>query len=1412
MSNCGGDPSLRNQPTEFHFQLLRSHSQAQNMCSFRRAQPFHFPAPPNDCNNYFLVVLGDSSSYANSAASAKLGVKLSAAVWPTVDREMIQSFLVIRSCALLSMLQADIVRIRYVFASLCNMGNAPLKAEHIFAVKLIGTSNMLSLPLAWPSDIPLRHQFIQMLLELKLLKIIGEWPGRLWMLRQTNEPNDCEARTSGQAAIPGQSKLASDLSLKLESHPAGELPKKSKVTRQAKSGIKKINTEPLNGLNAASSGRYDSSLGLLTKKFISLIQEAKDGTLDLKCTADVLQVQKRRIYDITNVLEGIGLIEKTSKNHVRWRGYDGMGPQELDDQVAALKAESESLYLQECILDETIRQRQELLRNLKDDENYQKYTLNSYLFSSIREAFWFFHLILASSLESRYLFLTVEDIVTLPCFQNQTFVVIKAPQACNIEVPDPDEVDNSFPQTHYKMTVRSVLGPIDLYLLSKYTSQRQDMNVEHDKSLDLSAWNSGYSAVDNERKSSADQGNQRTSPDAIGPNQGKCWIQKIIPPHCDDRVNDFLEDGSSQSNAALGEPQASRGEVVRNVHEKQRLQLSYNRFYGKLPATLFKCNQLQSILLWDNEFVGRLPPEIGNLTKLTKLRLAYNNFAGAIPSEIGNLQSLEEFNIGANSFSGSIPFEIFNISSIQVIGMALNSLSGHLPSNVGIFLPNLRWLLLGGNELSGTIPSSISNASQLAKLDLANNSLSGFIPEIIGNLRLLQLLNLEFNNLTLESPDMRRLFSSLSNCPSLEILSLSNNPLNGVLPSSFGNLSTSFQKFFLGDCNIKGNLLKDVGNLSNLILLDLGANELIGHIPTSVERLRNLVGLYLDDNRLEGPIPSSLCHLKRLFEVYLGGNELVGYIPECIGNLSSLRGLYLEANQLTSMIPLSLWSLADLLDVSMSSNSLNGSVSLKIGNLKALTMLDLSGNQLFHDIPKEIGGLKDLVHLSLAGNQLEGSIPGSFGELISLEFLDLSSNYLSGEIPKSMEKLLYLKYLNVSFNRLQGRIPTEGPFVNFSAASFISNDDLCGAPQLQVPPCKEGVHRSKKATAVHVLKYLLPAIGLTTLIVSVLLVLKKWQKKKAKIEGVVDLSPLVTRRRISYQELSRATEGFSGNNLLGEGSFGSVYKGTLLDGMNVAVKVLNLQVEGAFRSFEVECEVLRNIHHRNLVKIISTCSNDIDFKAFVMEYMPNGDLEKWLYADNYFLDMLQRVNIMIDVANALEYLHFGYSTPIVHCDLKPSNILVDEDMVAHVADFGIAKFLGVGDSLMRTITLATIGYMAPEYGSEGIVSIRGDVYSFGILLMEIFTRKKPTEDMFAGEMSLKRWVEESLSLSLIKDVVDTNLLRNGGDFAAIEDCLSSIMGLALSCCEDSPERRSNMKDAAAILKKIKLRLVRDTRR
>ena len=155
-----------------------------------------------------------------------------------------------------------------------------------------------------------------------------------------------------------------------------------------------------------------------------------------------------------------------------------------------------------------------------------------------------------------------------------------------------------------------------------------------------------------------------------------------------------------------------------------------------------------------------------------------------------------------------------------------------------------------------------------------------------------------------------------------------------------------------------------------------------------------------------------------------------------------------------------------------------------------------------------------------------------------------------------------------------------------------------------------------------------------------------------------------------------------------------MYKGILSDGITVAIKVLNLQLEGAFKSFDVECKVLRAVRHRNLVKIISTCSNP-EFRALVLQYMPNGSLEKWLYSHNYYLNLVQRVSIMVDIASALDYLHNGQSESVVHCDLKPSNILLDEEFVAHVGDFGIAKILVENKDATQTKTIGTIGYIAP---------------------------------------------------------------------------------------------------------------------
>ncbi|KAJ9689523.1 hypothetical protein PVL29_014956 [Vitis rotundifolia] len=791
-------------------------------------------------------------------------------------------------------------------------------------------------------------------------------------------------------------------------------------------------------------------------------------------------------------------------------------------------------------------------------------------------------------------------------------------------------------------------------------------------------------------------------------------------------------------------------ESMQHCQKLQVISLAQNEFTGVIPNWLSNLPSLRVLFLGQNNLTGTIPPSLRNNSKLEWLGLEQNHLHGTIPNEIGNLQNLMGIYFTESNFTGLIPLTIFNISTLEEISLEDNSLSGTLPATLCLLLPNLKYLGLGANKLSGVIPLHLSNSSQLIHLDLEANRFTGEVPGNIGHSEQLQTLLLDGNQLT-------------------------------------------------------GSIPRGIGSLTNLNMLELSNNNLSGAIPSTIKGMKSLQRLYLDGNQLEDSIPNEICLLRNLGEMVLRNNKLCGSIPSCIENLSDLQIMLLDSNSLSSSIPSNLWSLENLWFLNLSFNSLGGSLHANMRSMKMLQTMDLSWNRISGNIPTILGAFESLSSLNLSGNLFWGSIPESLGELITLDYMDLSHNNLSGSIPKSLVALSHLRHLNLSFNKLSGEIPRDGCFANFTAASFLENQALCGQPIFQVPPCQR--HITQKSKNKIPFKIFLPCIASVPILVAVVLLMIKYRQSKVETLNTVDVAPAVEHRMISYQELRHATNDFSEANILGVGSFGSVFKGLLSEGTLVAVKVLNLQLEGAFKSFDAECKVLARVRHRNLVKVITSCSNP-ELRALVLQYMPNGSLEKWLYSFNYSLSLFQRVSIMLDVALAMEYLHHGQSEPVVHCDLKPSNVLLDDEMVAHVGDFGIAKILAENKTVTQTKTLGTLGYIAPEYGLEGRVSSRGDIYSYGIMLLEMVTRKKPLDEMFSEEMSMRHWVQATIP-NKIMEVVDENLPRNqdGGDAIATQEKLLAIMELGLECSRELPEERMDIKEVVVKLNKIKSQLL-----
>ncbi|PRQ60880.1 putative protein kinase RLK-Pelle-LRR-XII-1 family [Rosa chinensis] len=563
---------------------------------------------------------------------------------------------------------------------------------------------------------------------------------------------------------------------------------------------------------------------------------------------------------------------------------------------------------------------------------------------------------------------------------------------------------------------------------------------------------------------------------------------------------------------------------------------------------------------------------------------------------------------------------------------------------------------------------------------------------------------------------------------------------------------------------------------------------------------------------------------QRVTVLDLQSSHLMGILSPHIGNLSFLRTLNLQ------------------------SNSFNHTIPQEIGRLSRLQVLHLGNNFFEGDIPKEISRCTTLISLHLNGNMLHGRIPESLSSLRQIQDFDLSRNNLSGTIPDYLQNFTFLLNLNLSFNDFEGEV---GVFRNTSVVSIMGNTRICGGvPQLRLLNFISNRSNSNKPKSFSKYKPIIPffcgTIGMIILGVCFVRLYRsrkeRVEQRKARVQSTSERSLDISFLKLSYGDLFQATGGFSSWNLIGAGSSGSVFWGVLDQPKEriVAVKVLNLQNATTSNSFIAECQFLKNTRHRNLVKLVTACSSidfqGNEFKALVFEYMMHGSLDEWLHdsADRVVelpivevhLNLIQRVNIAIDVASALDYLHNYFHTPIVHCDLKPSNVLLEKDMTACVCDFGLASYLPNTScpvsSLERSSNsiTGTIGYIPPEYGMGSKVDTYGDVYSYGILLLEMLTGKRPTDDMFTDDIDLHNFVLMALP-ERVKEIYDpvllqekerstsTNPASNRNDVQndetrRVEECLISIARIGVACSVHLPKARIEIGKVLA-----ELRVIRD---
>ncbi|XP_059659900.1 probable LRR receptor-like serine/threonine-protein kinase At1g06840 [Cornus florida] len=810
-----------------------------------------------------------------------------------------------------------------------------------------------------------------------------------------------------------------------------------------------------------------------------------------------------------------------------------------------------------------------------------------------------------------------------------------------------------------------------------------------------------------------------------------------------------------------------------------------------------------------------------------ELQLLNMNLSGSLSPALGYLSYMKILDFMWNKISGSIPKEIGNITSLELLLLNGNQLTGSLPEEIG-YLPNLDRIQIDQNQISGPIPKSFANLNKTKHFHMNNNSISGQIPSELSRLPNLVHMLLDNNNLSGYLPP------ELAKLPNLLILQLDNNNFDGTtIPASYGNMS-HLLKLSLRNCSLQGPI-PDLSGIPNLAYIDLSSNQLNGSIPPN-RLFENITTIYLSNNNLTGTIPVNLSGLPYLQRLLLANNSLNGSLPSTIWQNRTSNGnesliLDFRNNMLSNFsgsvdLPpnVTLWLQGNPICLNANVVKFCGSQSDDVNNIQKLTnsttvCLNQSCPPPYEYSPQSPLSCFCAAPL-LVGYRLKSPGFWDFQPYI-YSFEDYLTNGLKVNLyqldidtfvwEKGPRLKMYLKIFPVSdnyshvFNRSEvlrirsmftgWTIPDSDVFGPYELLNFTLLD-----PYKDVIPLSSTSGISGGAIAGIVIGAIAGAVTCSAIVTLLILRLHKRKHHTAskkrllsrismKIDGV---------KAFTYEEMALATNNFNSSSQVGEGGYGKVYKGILVDGTVVAIKRAQEGSLQGEKEFLTEIEILSRLHHRNLVALIGYCDEEGE-QMLVYEFMSNGTLRDQLSGKSKEpMNFAMRLRVALASSKGILYLHTEADPPIFHRDIKASNILLDSKFIAKVADFGLSRLAPVPDlegilpGHVSTVVKGTPGYLDPEYFLTHKLTDKSDVYSLGVVFLELLTGMPP----ISHGKNIVREVNIAYHSGMIFSVIDVQM----GSYPS--ELVEKFIKLALKCCQDETDARPSMSDVVRELESM----------